>query len=83
MHGSSVGSPRRSVLFRSNSVFDTASWSCLSGILPLDKTYLQPTAATPLARRRDLLEMRDNLEGVSPVPPLPLSQSVSPLMDTQ
>lgn len=44
MHGSLVGSPRRSVHFRSNSVFDTASWSRLSAKSPLDKTYLQTAA---------------------------------------
>ena len=32
----------------------------------------------PLARRRDLPEVRDNGEGVSPAPPLPLSHSVRP-----
>jgi hypothetical protein len=35
--------------------------------------------ALPLARRRILPEVRDNQEGVSPVPPLPLSQSVGML----
>jgi len=37
---SSVGSPRRLVLIRSNIAFDTASYTYLSGILALDKTYL-------------------------------------------
>jgi hypothetical protein len=37
--------------------------------------------ATPLARRRDLPEMCDNREGVSPVPPLPLSHSVGPIIN--
>ena len=32
--------------------------------------------APPIARRLGLLEMRDNCEGVSPVPPLPLSHTV-------
>jgi len=35
------------------------------------------TAASPLAcSRLDLPEMRDNREGVSPVPPLPLNPAV-------
>ena len=72
MHGSSVGSPRRSVLFRSNSAFDTASWSCLSGILPLDKTYLQADSGSAARAQSRFTRMCNNWEGVSPVPPLPL-----------
>jgi hypothetical protein len=40
---------------------------------------LLKTAAFPLKSVRRLPEMRDNIEGVSPVPPLGLSQEVCSL----
>jgi hypothetical protein len=49
----------------------------------LEKTITPPntgssrTAALSLAHRHNLPEMYDNREGVSPVPPLPLSHSVN------